>query len=686
MNPILVSLMGALILGGCAVDGLNIPTPAARSAQTADDKPWPNWPEEAYAAYHATVECHAKTPDKCAAIDCKAIEKQADWIGALCMSDQAFYASDEKTYNKEMERAFKLYSDAHKHIDKVFMPGYQQANLAKGETRAVILGEYLTNEILGHVMAKSFIKEVSDAKKDVETHRARAEAGDAQAQFDYAWDIQHKGLKSKRENSAEAAIWYRKAADQGHALAQFNLGIMHAKGEGVPQNDSLAVTYYRKAAEQGHADAQNNFGSMYAQGRGVPLDIERAVEWQRKAADQGNALAQYNLGERYSAGLGVRRDDLVAANWYRKAADQGYAPAQLGLGSLYEAGLGVPKDHNLALEWYRRAAEQGDPSAQFTMGVKYAKGDGVPQNTTLALEWYRKAADQNEASAQNNLGAMYAKGEGVPQDYKIAVEWYHKAAENGYSVAQSNLGALYSKGEGVPRDDRIALEWYQKAADQGYANAQVGLGSMYADGRGVPRNDPLAVEWYRKAAEQGNVAAQVNLGYMYANGRGVAKDLAWAVYWNALAAQQSEAQAVENLKRLSESMTKFRLTKPTGNLRAEPRKDGELVGTLHQNDIVYSLSIPEGGWRRVYVPDGHKTGYMSESLLSALDSRTAPAASNAGPYPPPPAAQPEYLTCSTRCFNGDCYRTYSNGKQVHFQAQMKWDPMTNQMGWDSGGC
>ena len=45
-------------------------------------------------------------------------------------------------------------------------------------------------------------------------------------------------------------------ADQGHAAAQFNLGIMYDNGEGVPENDAEAVKWYRKAADQGHSDAQ----------------------------------------------------------------------------------------------------------------------------------------------------------------------------------------------------------------------------------------------------------------------------------------------------------------------------------------------------------------------------------------------------------------------------------------------
>ena len=67
----------------------------------------------------------------------------------------------------------------------------------------------------------------------------------------------------------EAAARYRKAAETGDANAQYNLGMMYSKGQGVPQDFKEAVAWYRKAAEQGDAAAQNNLGDMYIKGQGV---------------------------------------------------------------------------------------------------------------------------------------------------------------------------------------------------------------------------------------------------------------------------------------------------------------------------------------------------------------------------------------------------------------------------------
>ncbi|WP_244060855.1 tetratricopeptide repeat protein, partial [Aeromonas caviae] len=67
-----------------------------------------------------------------------------------------------------------------------------------------------------------------------------------------------------------AHAWWRKAAEQGNAEAQFNLAQMYGKGKGVAQDIQQVVTWLRKAAEQGNAEAQFNLGVMYAKGQGVP--------------------------------------------------------------------------------------------------------------------------------------------------------------------------------------------------------------------------------------------------------------------------------------------------------------------------------------------------------------------------------------------------------------------------------
>ena len=67
-------------------------------------------------------------------------------------------------------------------------------------------------------------------------------------------------------------------AKQGHTLAQHNLGVMYAKGQGVPLNYETAVTWYTVAAEKGDVSAQYSLGWMYDKGVGVPQNDKTAVK------------------------------------------------------------------------------------------------------------------------------------------------------------------------------------------------------------------------------------------------------------------------------------------------------------------------------------------------------------------------------------------------------------------------
>jgi len=98
---------------------------------------------------------------------------------------------------------------------------------------------------------------------------------------------------------------------------------MYALGQGVPRSDAEAVVWYRKAAEQGYAKAQYNLGVCCDKGRGLPKDHVEAAAWYRKAAEQGHTKAQFNLGVSYKYGQGLPQDSVEAYAWLGLAADAG---------------------------------------------------------------------------------------------------------------------------------------------------------------------------------------------------------------------------------------------------------------------------------------------------------------------------------------------------------------------------
>jgi len=78
---------------------------------------------------------------------------------------------------------------------------------------------------------------------------------------------------------------------------------MYEHGFGVPQDYGRALTYYRMAADQGYALAQYNLAVLFENGRSVGRDYRQAFDWFRKAADQNVPDAEEEVGFIYQLSL-----------------------------------------------------------------------------------------------------------------------------------------------------------------------------------------------------------------------------------------------------------------------------------------------------------------------------------------------------------------------------------------------
>lgn len=310
------------------------------------------------------------------------------------------------------------------------------------------------------------------------------------------------------QDKQQAAVWYRKSAEQGNAEAQCRLGLIQEKGVGIEQDWQQAMVWYRKSAEQGYAEAQRRLGQMYDRMMYDNIEdvvrdsqytgsyrsktfewyknaAEQATVWYLKAAEQGDVEGQYLYGDIYSRDVNWGPLSL-SADWYRKAAEQGHAEAQCRLGLMYENGKGdLAWDLELARGWYRKAAEQGYARAYYLLGDIYKSKD-IQQ----AMVWYHKAIEQGDAHTHYLLGEMYKNGSGVVRNVHQAMDWYLKAAELGDARAQRYLGDIFSSNsresyDGMMKDDQQAIDWYRKAAKQGDFRAQLCLAKIYGAPQGI---------------------------------------------------------------------------------------------------------------------------------------------------------------------------------------------------------
>ncbi|MBT5633763.1 MAG: sel1 repeat family protein, partial [Nitrospina sp.] len=334
----------------------------------------------------------------------------------------------------------------------------------------------------------------------------------------------HDGWVSYEKKDYDTAykLWLPLAI-QGNPRAQFFLGVMFDRGQGISQDYSEAAKWYQRAAEQdsarakshiyeiakkgssqalkilnddaklGVVEAQVILGKMYEEGHPFPQDYNEAAKWYQRSAEQDSARAKSHIYEIAKKGssqaLKILNDD----------AKLGVVEAQLILGKMHENGVSVSQDYDQAFKWYQRAAEQDSAQAKSHIYGIAKKG------SSQALKILTDDAKQGVAEAQFHLGLMYDKGQGVPQNYDQAFKWYQRAAKQGYGSRGANIYQIAKKGVAA------ALNVLTDDAQQGVVEAQLILGKMYEAGHQFPQDTDQAFKWYQRAAEQDSAQAKSHI-------------------------------------------------------------------------------------------------------------------------------------------------------------------------------
>ena len=117
-----------------------------------------------------------------------------------------------------------------------------------------------------------------------------------------------------------------------------------------PTQKAVELPVYERA-RNGDPEAQFIVGLIYDRGDGVERDATQALKWYQEAADQGLPKSQYMLGAKYGLGRDLPMNKIEAFRWMRYAANQGHAPSQWLTASFYFGNFGVYKDNVEAYKW-----------------------------------------------------------------------------------------------------------------------------------------------------------------------------------------------------------------------------------------------------------------------------------------------------------------------------------------------
>lgn len=255
--------------------------------------------------------------------------------------------------------------------------------------------------------------------------------------------------KPEMENIAKAAKWYKKAAKQECADAQFKLGICYQSLLG--SFSTKCIGWLTKAADNGHLKAMHKLGLDYCVDGDTKNDstlIKKSFDYFHKAAILGYGPSQYQLGEFYNRKCNYKE----AFNWYQKSANQGYPNAMLALGHYYMSGTYIDADTNVAFSFYKQSAEKGNVYAKLETGKCYYHGYGIEKDYEKAFQIFSEVAELRDVSflflvirngePQYYLGLCYEQGKGVEKDLNKAKDWYRQSS---WVAAKERLKILSKK-------------------------------------------------------------------------------------------------------------------------------------------------------------------------------------------------------------------------------------------------
>ena len=195
-------------------------------------------------------------------------------------------------------------------------------------------------------------------------------------------------------------------------------------GTGVRQNLAEAARWYKLAAERGNREAMFGFAAMILLGEGISLDKAAAGSWLEKAAGMGHAGALYNLGVLEIEKPG-KPDYWLASGLFEKAALLGDADAAYALASLYREGRGVAQNAAKSTQWLAASMALGHAPGLVEYAIALFNGTGIAKDENAAAKLFLKAAYANNSVAQNRLARVLAAGRGgLQKDLVEAMKWH----------------------------------------------------------------------------------------------------------------------------------------------------------------------------------------------------------------------------------------------------------------------
>ncbi len=418
--------------------------------------------------------------------------------------------------------------------------------------------------------AKGYLYGTKDSEPDFEAAyeimKEEAENGNALALYDVGKMYQQGIFVEPDEEAAQE--WFAKSLTAFHytenkkasAYLEYRIGKQYQFGFGTEADYAIAAGWFQEAAGKNHKYAQYSLALLYQHGKGVEQNYEKAFSLMKKSHEQGNAYASYELAKMYEGGIGTLQSNDYAEKCYRLAF-LGFSKLEntskddsllYRIGSMYLNGKGTEKDEQKAEQYFLKASQYGNVTARYQLAKMYlhqevARQDEDPEypidykKIHQAISWLEEAVLRENPFAAYALGNLYLEGNLIAKDMEKAIFYLTASAGQNNSYAQYKLGKIFLSEE--YRDIPKALQYLISSADQNNSYAAYRLGRLFLLGEEVPKDMEKAVRYLIPSADSGNSFAQYILGKLYLMGKELPQDEEKGLKLLQMAAEQGNIYA-----------------------------------------------------------------------------------------------------------------------------------------------
>lgn len=413
-------------------------------------------------------------------------------------------------------------------------------------------------------------------------------------------------------DTARAAYWIGKAAEQNLAIAQYNLGVFLSNGWAVPWNPFKAYERFKAAAEDSLPEGEFAYGLFYTDNLVVPRDWPRAYHWLKLAGDAKYEPARKVIAEFIRRGIPLDSDttggrttpthdsisagtvhsieplyldygpdttshidDLTLLNEAFREGNDKFREA-LGVSHIFDKE--TEKD-TTALSVIESAAGVGSPEALTVLGRCYERGAGVPRDRILAAEQYLQAArmdsrhglalllqlvrekdfagevESRAKAGDDDAAFVWAGLTELGLDHRLlddqALDLLAVAASHDHIPSLIEVGRCYYTGQWTARNPAVGAKYWRRAAEDGSRDAEIRLAAAAVVSDSI-RADSIRI--LSTGSGDGSTIAQLALGYCYETGVGVAQNTPQAVRLYRNCAQRGSENAYNALKRMYDKL------------------------------------------------------------------------------------------------------------------------------------